>query len=365
MSAETLLAEFEPDDDLDDLRLRLLATRGPVDMALFGSGSPEACESYEEAVALCRRKGLTTASCGFQSTGDRGSPLRAARPRPIRGDRLGPRDYRRPRIKLQALHCSWATQFHAGRHQDSSAPSSEASPCTMPNRRSSIAPNTAVTTRVCALAERGQSQWFTGTPRRPRVSAKLDWAEESGASRQYLPCPRRRLAREPFRPESSEVVRLSVRMCEMRTPTRCRTARPEPIFSGRARALDGEPEVGAALFETGLDHQFRIGTEEDLRSIRHAVGDPRMPGTSRPRPAGDRRGPRSRQPHQRRLLAPELYRRRAVLRTRCGWPARKIRQDLRQALQLAEDQEADALARRIRADLEAVQAAEPAPSLRG
>jgi hypothetical protein len=60
---------------------------------------------------------------------------------------------------------------------------------------------------------------------------------------------------------------------------------------------------------------------------------------------------------------PELYRRRAVLRGRCDWAAREIRQDLRRALQLAEDQEAEALAQRIRADLEAAQA-EQATSLR-
>ncbi|MET0427138.1 MAG: AAA family ATPase [Microvirga sp.] len=368
LSAEALLAELEPDDDLDDLRLRLLATRGPVDMALFGSGSPEACRTYEEAVALCRRKGLTDRELwfpvywGWWITSP--SSEAVARSEAIVSDLETTND---PEIKLQALHCSWATQFHAGRHQDCLGSIERGLSLYDPERavfhRTKYGGHDA---RVCALAERGQSQWFTGDALAAEsVGQALAWAEETGHLGSICHALDVALLVNHFDRNLPEVLRLSMRMREIADTHALPNCKAKSeIFSGWAQALGGEPEQGAALFETGLDHQVRIGTEEDLPiylDMRSATLECRERHELALQAIDEALDHANRTSNA--FWLPELYRRRAVLRGRCGWSAREIRQDLRHALQLAEDQEAEALAQRIRADLEAAQA-ERAPSLR-
>ena len=110
------LARCEPGTDVDELLLQLLAAQGPVAIALFGKGSTQARDIYERGVGLCRQ--------GERTDRERWFPLYwgwwyTAPDRATKRSRslvlIEDLDQAiNPEIRLQAFHCGWAANFHAG-----------------------------------------------------------------------------------------------------------------------------------------------------------------------------------------------------------------------------------------------------------
>jgi predicted ATPase len=356
-SAETCISQIEPGSGCDDLMLKLLATRGPIEMALFGSGSTEARRTYDQAVAICRQKGPTDREqwfplyWGWWITSPNSEAVE--RSRAIVSDLENTAD---PEIRLQALHCSWATHFHAGNHR-------ECLHCIDRGLELYDADRAIISrtkygghdAKVCALAERGQSLWFRGdlTSAADSVSAALRWAEEIDHLGSICHALDVSLLFSQLERNLSEVLRFSARMRDLadrHSLPNCEAK--SDIFSGWAYALRGDVEEGRAMFERGLGHQREIGTEEDL-PLYLDMRSETLECVKR---------------HDLALLAieealdlasrendvfwlPELYRRRAVLGEQCGRPRSHTLQDLEQAFSLAESQGAETLAKRVRADL--------------
>jgi predicted ATPase/class 3 adenylate cyclase len=356
-SAQSYLSHLDPGPELDDLTLRLLATQGPVEMALFGSGSREACQTYEKAVAICRRKGPTDRErwfpvyWGWWITSPNAEAV--SRSRVIVSDLDNATD---AEIKLQALHCSWATHFHAGGHHECLHCIDRGLQLYDPGRavlyRTKYGGHDA---KVCALGERGQSLWFMGDliSATASVNAALRWAEEIDHVGSICHALDNALLFNHFQKNLTEVQKLAARLRDLaERHSRPNSAAKGEIFAGWAQAMSGDVAEGALMFERGLEHQRAIGTEEDLPlylDMRSAIFE--------------RAGK-----HEQALLAidealdharrtsdvfwlPELHRRRAVLGTKCGRAFSSVREDLQAALSLARAQGAVTLAQRASADL--------------
>ena len=361
-SAEMCLSHLSDGPERDDLRLRLLATRGPIEMALFGSGSREACRTYDEAVAICRQKGLAGREqwfplyWGWWVTSPNAEAV--VRSRIIVSDLESATD---PEIKLQALHCSWATHFHAGNHRECLECISRGLELYDAERAvSSRTKYGGHDAKVCALAERGQSLWFRGdlASAAESVNAALRWAEEIDHLGSVCHALDVALLFNHFEQNIPEVLRLSDRMrslADQYSLPNCEAK--SDIFSGWARTLNGEVAEGRAMFERGLKHQREIGTEEDLPlylDMRAATlscegrHDLALLAIEEALDHADRTSDA--------FWLSELYRRRAVLGERCGRPRSLALQDLEHALSLAEAQGAQTLLQRVRSDLQTVRA---------
>ncbi|MDQ4060502.1 MAG: AAA family ATPase, partial [Pseudomonadota bacterium] len=182
-AADDCLKRCSSDPAAEDLALQLLATWGPVEVALFGKGSPEARTIYERGVALCHERALEDREKWFPlywgwwfTSLDRN--MKRARSQTIISQFERSND---PEISLQALHCAWAANFHAGSHFECLHCIEEGLALYDPERAIvSRAKYGGHDAKVCALAERGLSLWLTGDEKAAveSMEAAVRWAEE-------------------------------------------------------------------------------------------------------------------------------------------------------------------------------------------
>ncbi|QRM29961.1 adenylate/guanylate cyclase domain-containing protein [Microvirga sp. VF16] len=357
-SAETCLSRVTQSSSTDDLMLRLLATRGPVEMALYGSGSREARRTYEEAIAICRGKGPTDREqwfplyWGWWITSPNSEAV--ARSQVIVSDLEKTSD---PEIRLQALHCSWATHFHAGNHLDCLRCIDQG--LRLYDRERAVLNRTKYgghDAKVCGLAERGQSLWFRGdrAAAAKSVEAALHWAEEINHLGSICHALDVALIFNHFEKNGPEVLRLSARMRELAVQYDLPNCEAKAdIFSGWALALQGHVTEGRGKFERGLKHQLKIGTEEDLplyMDMRAATLECEGRDDLALRAIEEALEYAKRTSDV--FWLPELYRRRAALGEQCGRSAVLVRLDLERALSLAVAQGAETIAQRVRDDLQ-------------
>lgn len=269
-AAEGYLARLPEDFDSLELKLRLLAARGPVATALYGSGSTQAQSIYERGVRLCRENGLQDkdqwfslywgwwfTSPSFNVLVDRSAILTE--------DFKGTADRE---IELQHLHCSWATLFHVGRHQSCLSCIERGLQLYDAGRaRDSRVRYGGHDAKVCALAERGLSLWFLGSPEAAVESirrARL-WAEEINHLGSRCHALEIGITHEYFRDDYHEVIRLAENMrafsIEYDLPA---WAAKSLIYDGWARGVMADAAAGLTQLEQGLTRQREIGTEEDL-----------------------------------------------------------------------------------------------------
>ena len=162
--------------------LQLLTARGPVAAALFGRGSEQARAVYERGVALClgrddqdRAKwfplywGWWFTAPDYETQQERSEIL-------VR-DLEGTAD---PEVRLQSLHCAWATNFDAGRHAYNLSCVEQGLALYDEERaRRSRGRYGGHDAKVCALGERALSLWFMGedAASAKSIDAAIRWAE--------------------------------------------------------------------------------------------------------------------------------------------------------------------------------------------
>ncbi|MBO1908635.1 AAA family ATPase [Microvirga sp. 3-52] len=357
-TAESYLAHLPKDVDPVELNLKLLAARGPVATALYGSGSPQAQSIYEQGVQLCRENGLEDkdqwfslywgwwfTSPSFNVLVDRSAILTE--------DFKGTADRE---IELQHLHCSWATYFHVGRHQSCLSCIEQGLQLYDAGRaRDSRVRYGGHDAKVCALAEQGLSLWFLGNPEAAVESLRRAqlWAEEINHLGSKCHALEIAITHEYFRDDYHEVIRLAEKMrafsVEHDLPA---WAAKSLIYDGWARGVMADAAAGLTQLEQGLTRQREIGTEEDLpiflemrarllgllgqfqeaintlnQAIEHAIR------------TGDV------------FWLPELYRRRGLLHVQAQNGDALIKADLEAARDLAAQQGATMLEARAAADI--------------
>ena len=362
-SAESFLIRSGVDSQQDDLILQLLMIRGPVVTELFGPGSEQARAIYERGVEICRKHHSPDPEkwfplyWGWWFTSANYSVYRVRAQELVRFTK----NAADPEIRLQAFHCSWATDFNAGHHRDCLCRIEEGLVLYNVERaRESRARYGGHDAKVCALAERGLSLWFLGDIEKAAASvdAALDWAAEIDHVGSLCHALDVALMLRRYEGDAAGAEVLVRRMAEIADEqlltsiqAKCR------IFGGWAQALTGSPVEGLRMLEAGLAKQQEIGTEEDFpvymemqAELLGLIGQPERGATL----LDEAIARAERVGHL--FWIPELYRRRALLREAAEYAESACVEDLARAIADAEAKGTVTLANRARADLARLQA---------
>lgn len=167
----------------DVLRLSAMAALGPVLTSSEGPSSIPARQLYDEGVAIARRRPVTERAKWFPIYWGwwfTGTDIDGERARAVLHDLTDVED---DEVQLQARHCVWAIEFYIGHHESCITAADEG--LAHYARRSTAHGVTLFgghDAKVCGLAHRGLSQWFTGKPARARQSLAdaKDWALQLG-----------------------------------------------------------------------------------------------------------------------------------------------------------------------------------------
>lgn len=339
-----------------ELRLELLAARGPVAAALFGRGSPQASAVYDEGVALCTASDLQDRAQWFPLYWGWWFTAPNYEAQKARADMLV-RDLEATadaEVRLQAFHCAWATNFDAGRHAYClDCVEAGLALYDEPRARLSRLRYGGHDARVCGLGERALSKWFAGDEAGSAAAMEeaLDWAERIAHPDSLFHALDYAVGLARYMNDFPRVIAVAERMATMAEQQGLPGGRAKAkLFRGWARARLGEEEAGTAEFHQGFALQREIGTEENLpiyqdmeaELLAQAGRCAEAAAIVEEAIAGSRRSGQV-------FWLPELYRRRALLRRKLGAGADETRADLEEAIALAENQGASALAARARA----------------
>ena len=261
-------------DDLPDvlirreLELSLLITLGPVEIAVKGSGSEEASETYARAVALCAELpdsplhfaaywGQWRTSKSYLTKRERADTLSAV------ADNLGD-----PGLRLQAHHCQWASLFNLGfqrhccQHIERGLQLYDSG-----DFRWHASVYGGHDPAVCGHGEAALSLWLLGLPQ--QAMSRIDQALAIAGSLSHLGSIAHAidiaLMLHRFRQDVSEVYNRSEQLISLSEHEEFAAHRAKgKMFRGWALGRLGEVERGIAALDEGLDALRAIATNEDL-----------------------------------------------------------------------------------------------------
>lgn len=346
--------------EAEDVRLRYLMARGPVNAALHGRGAEETRTVYEEGVAICQRRGereradLFPLYWGWWFTSN---DLVALQERAkVLVSAVG--EAGDDEVRLQSLHCAWATHFDGGHHTYCLACVAEGLALYDVERaRHSTALYGGHDARVCGLGERALSLWFTGDAAgsEESIRAAVDWARRREHLDSLLHALTYKIGLFRYRNDFAGVVAVANDLEALaQAPLSPGTIAKARLFRGWARVMAGDAAAGGDEFDDGYARQRSVGTIENV-SIYNAMRADVAAASGRHDEAlalldaaidgADGSG-------QTFWLA-ELHRARAALRRRTGADEASAVEDLRAAVTVATEQGALALRRRAERDLAA------------
>jgi predicted ATPase len=344
--------------NLADLRLRLLTVRGPVSAAIHGRGSERTRAIYEQGVALSASRSEEDRSkwfplyWGWWFTAPNYQTQRTRSDVLLR-DLGGAGD---PEVRLQSLHCAWATNIGAGLHGRCLHSVEEGLKLYDEERaRRNRIRYGGHDAKVCGLGERAFSLWFMGdeTASTESLAQMMDWADHINHLESTVHAIDYAVGLYHYRKDFDAVIATADRMTELGTKHGLPGAiAKSKIFRGWARTMKGDLDIGPGEFNQGYALQREIGTEENVSmhgGMRAEILE-RLGRYDEALAVLDITIEQSSQSGQVFWLA-ELHRLRARLRHAVGQPTQKVEADLQRALGVALDQEATALAERVRTDM--------------
>lgn len=354
--AEKQLVQVDESGAANDLLLRLLTVRGPVAAALFGRGDEKTRSIYDRGVSLCADRDQDRTEWfplywGWWFTAPDYETQRARSDILLR-DLEGSAD---PEVRLQSLHCAWATNLDAGLHtlclkcvedglrlyDENRAPFS----------RGRYGGHDA---KVCGLGERAFSLWFMGDEAgsSESIEAAKQWAEHINHPNSLLHALEFDIELKRYRNDHAGVIAIADRIIDL--------ARAMPgvltkaaLFRAWANGLSGDAAAGLEEFEAVLTRQREIATYEGA-PVYEGMRAELFQCAGRDDEALsilDNAIAASTSSGQVFWLA-ELLRQRALLRHAREEPEKVVAMDLRRALEVGTEQQATALVARVRLDLE-------------
>jgi predicted ATPase/class 3 adenylate cyclase len=259
----------QPGDSSVELTLRLLAARGVIYSVLHGVGSPLTREVYERGISICRtseartREKLFPLYWGYWFTAPDFQTQRQ-RSKLVVADLAGATD---PEIRLQALHCSWATSFNTGQHHECLLQIEQGLKLYNAERARDSRIRYGHDAKVCALGERALSAWLVGNPELATKSMceSTQWAKEIdhlGSTCHALDIA---VTLEYYRRNVEGVFSIVSKMSELAEKHLLPGMKAKAlIFGGWAKANIGSLDQGFADVEDGLAMQKQTGTSEDF-----------------------------------------------------------------------------------------------------
>ncbi|WP_051440493.1 AAA family ATPase [Ensifer aridi] len=355
--AEKQLAGVGEGGEANDLLLRLLAVRGPVAAALHGRGGARARSIYEHGVWLCaERKDQDRAKWfplywGWWFTAPDFATQRVRSDILLR-DLEGSAD---PEVRLQSLHCAWATNEDAGLHVHCLQCVEEGLKLYDEDRaRFSRGRYGGHDAKVCALGERAFSLWFMGdnAGSSESIDAAKQWAEHINHLPSVLHALEFEIELERYRNDHAGVIAVADRIAELAQDVPGVVAKAA-LFRAWAHGMSGDAAAGLAEFEAGLARHREIATSEGMpiyAGMRAELFE-RAGRNDEALSILDGAIAASTGSGQVFWLA-ELLRQRALLRHARHEPEEAVASDLHRALEVATEQQASTLASRVRLDLE-------------
>ncbi|OCP05254.1 MULTISPECIES: AAA family ATPase [unclassified Ensifer] len=344
--------------DRRDFLLDLLQLQGVVATALEGEGSQLARRIYARAMSLLRKDGSANREerlplyWGWWFTAPNVS-LQQSRARVLVDDMQNAND---PETRLQAYHCGWATSFHAGHHGfclDCVSKGLELYDAERASRNRAFYGGHDA--KVCGLGESALSYLLTDAqaPSETAIRQCLEWADRTEHVGSMVHGLYYGIVLRRCQQRYEDVHRLGERMLSLAEDNGLVASQARAnMYCGWAEAMASSPERGAKRFEEGLRLQQQTGTDDNL-SIHSDMHSEILERMGRPADAValvENAIALGRKSGQWFWLA-ELYRRRAHLALTLGDAPARAKRDLRYAVQSAEAQGAEWLAKRARRDL--------------
>jgi predicted ATPase len=345
--------------DRAELVLDLLQLRGVVLTALEGEGSQQARRIYSHAMSLV--KGIPPASrekrfplywgWWFTAPNIRTQQSRAQ----ILLEDMNAADDTETR--LQSYHCAWATSFDAAKHSfclDCVAKGLELyNPERAIRNRAFYGGHDA---KVCGLGESALSYLLTNRIEASEDAIKqcLEWARSTEHVGSVVHGYYYAIVLRRCQNRYDDVHKLGEQMLSLAQKNDLIASQARAnMFCGWAEAMSSSPERGARRFHDGLVLQQQTGTDDNvsMHSDMHSQILERLGRGVEASDMIDNAIALGRKSGQWFWLA-ELYRRRAELGQAVGRSKTGIRNDLRRAIQTAENQGADWLAQRAALDLQ-------------
>lgn len=341
-----------------ELRLDFLQLQGVVSTALEGEGSLQARNVYSRAMSLVRRHPAANRQerfplyWGWWFTAPN-IVTQQSRAQVLVEDMKAVPD---PETRLQSYHCGWATSFHAAQHGfclDCVAKGIELYDSDRAIRnRAFFGGHDA---KVCGLGESALSYLLTDQTEASETAINqcLEWAAATDHAGSMVHALYYAIVLRRCQSRYDDVHRLGEQMLSIAEHNGLVASQARAnMYCGWAELMSASPERGAKRFEDGLALHQQIGTDDNLSMHRdmHSEVLERLGRPAESIALIDSAIVHGRKSGQLFWLA-ELYRRRAALRQALGERPTLIRRDLRHAVQTAESQGAEWLAKRARRDL--------------
>ena len=251
----------------DALRLAAMVALGPILTALEGPNSEHARKLYDDGVRIARRRPTAERAKWFPIYWGwwfTGSIVDGERAQAVVSDL---KDVDDPEIQLQARHCLWAVDFNRGDHGGCMAATDAGLPLYDVGKGHVNATRFGGhDVRVCGLAHRALSLWFSGraTSALRSMSEARRWAQQTGhvssiahacINDAMLSCYRRDFA--ALRQVIADLRQLTERH---HLPSLAVSAR---IFEGWCDGNAGQLELGKSKMREALGLHGQVQTPED------------------------------------------------------------------------------------------------------
>lgn len=353
--AEKQLMQANESNDASNLRLRLLTVRGPVAAALFGKGSEQARSIYEQGLSLCAERNDQDRAkwfplyWGWWFTSPDYETQRARSDILVR-DLEGSGD---PEVRLQSLHCAWATNIDAGLHSRCLQCVEDGLRLYDEDRaRFSRSRYGGHDAKVCGLGERAFSLWFMGDDigSSQSVEAAKGWAVHISHLNSLLHALEFDLELTCYRNDHEGVIKVADEIAHLAQAVPDVLAKAA-LFRAWADGMIGDAVAGLAEFEATLIARGMSTSEgapvyDGMRAELSARAGLNEQALS----ILDNAILTSTQSGQVFWLA-ELLRQRALFRHSRGESEQAVGTDMARALQVGGEQQAAALVARVQSDI--------------
>ena len=251
----------------DVLQLTAMAALGPVLTGTEGPNSPPARQLYDDGVEIARRRPMAERARWFPIYWGwwfTGTTVNGERAHAVLDDF---KDVEDAEVQLQARHCVWAIDFYLGHHGSCIAEVDAGLALYRGRHRpKDVTLFGGHDARVCGLAHRGLSLWFTGRPAQAlqSLAEAKSWAQRDGhvgsIAHVYFNSAMLNCYRRDFSALRNDIADIRSLTKDNRLPSLAATSQ---ILEGWCEGIEGNAARGREMVRQGLEIHGELQTPED------------------------------------------------------------------------------------------------------